>query len=458
MDAPSRPPIARFVTGSTMRHVVVMTLTSSVGLMALFFVDLASLFFLNLLGRTEITAAIGYAGAISFTNLSLSLGLGIAASALVSRSLGARELEKARRYATSALAATTAVAILIAVLTAIFTDPLLALLGATGEAAAEGRRYLQTLMPGFPAIAGAVTCSFILRAIGDPTRAMYVTLTAAAINGVLDPITIFVLGLGLQGAAVSTLVAYLVSLLVGLYGVQRVHRMLAPFRLEHFREDLRPVFDIAIPAMLTQLATPFAAAYLTRIAAQFGDEAVAAVAIINRLVPVAFGVIFSLSSAVGPIIGQNYGAGEFGRVRQSLHDAIIFACTYTLLTAFALFLLRDIVPAIFNVHGDTAALVTFYCTYVAVSFAFTGAQFVAQAAFNNLGRPHWSTVVNWGRATIGTVPFLHAGAMIAGAAGMLVGSALGSVIFGSVAVAAAYWLTSQIERTMREAGESRAPI
>jgi Na+-driven multidrug efflux pump len=210
--------------------------------------------------------------------------------------------------------------------------------------------------------------------------------------------------------------------------------------------------------MLTQLATPFAAAYLTRIAAQFGDEAVAAVAIINRLVPVAFGVIFSLSSAVGPIIGQNYGAGEFGRVRQSLHDAIIFACTYTLLTAFALFLLRDIVPAIFNVHGDTAALVTFYCTYVAVSFAFTGAQFVAQAAFNNLGRPHWSTVVNWGRATIGTVPFLHAGAMIAGAAGMLVGSALGSVIFGSVAVAAAYWLTSQIERTMREAGESRAPI
>jgi Na+-driven multidrug efflux pump len=175
-------------------------------------------------------------------------------------------------------------------------------------------------------------------------------------------------------------------------------------------------------------------------------------------VPVAFGVIFSLSSAIGPIIGQNYGAGQFGRVRQSLHDAILFACTYTLLTAFVLFLLRDVVPIIFNVHGDTAALVTFYCTYVAVTFAFTGAQFVAQAAFNNLGRPHWSTVANWGRATIGTVPFLHAGAMIAGAAGMLVGSALGSVIFGSAAVAAAYWLTSQIERTMHERGETRAPV
>ena len=77
---------------------------------------------------------------------------------------------------------------------------------------------------------------------------------------------------------------------------------------------------------------------------------------------------------------------------------------------------------------------------------------------NNLGRPHWSTVTNWGRATIGTVPFLHAGAMIAGAAGMLVGSALGAVIFGTVAVAAAYWLTGQIERTMQQAGARRAPI
>ena len=89
---------------------------------------------------------------------------------------------------------------------------------------------------------------------------------------------------------------------------------------------------------------------------------------------------------------------------------------------------------------------------------FTGAQFVAQAAFNNLGRPHWSTIANWGRATIGTVPFLHVGAMLAGATGMLVGSALGSVIFGFAAVAAAYWLTGQIERTMHERGEKRAPV
>ena len=80
---------APFVTGSTMRHVVVMTLTGAVGLMALFMVDLVDLFFLALLNNTEVTAAIGYAGTIVFSNLSVSIGCGIAEAALVARNVGA---------------------------------------------------------------------------------------------------------------------------------------------------------------------------------------------------------------------------------------------------------------------------------------------------------------------------------------------------------------------------------
>ncbi len=82
-------PQAPFVTGSTMRHVTVMTLTGALGLMSMFLVDLVDLFFLSLLERTEVTAAIGYAGTIVFANLSLSIGTGIAAAALVARNLGA---------------------------------------------------------------------------------------------------------------------------------------------------------------------------------------------------------------------------------------------------------------------------------------------------------------------------------------------------------------------------------
>jgi Na+-driven multidrug efflux pump len=98
-SAPTRE--ARFVTGSIMSHVVIMTFTGAVGLMSMFLVDLVDLLYLSMLGKTEVTAAIGYAGTIVFTNLSLCIGTGIAASVLVARNLGARKPERAREFATS---------------------------------------------------------------------------------------------------------------------------------------------------------------------------------------------------------------------------------------------------------------------------------------------------------------------------------------------------------------------
>jgi putative MATE family efflux protein len=275
---------------------------------------------------------------------------------------------------------------------------------------------------------------------------MYITLVAAVVNGLLDPVFIFVFGLGIQGAAISTVIAQATALAVGLYGMHTVHKLIVPFDMEGFRRDLRPIIAIALPAVLTQLATPFATAYMTRVAAHFGDEVVAAVAIINRIVPVAFGIIFSLSGAVGPIIGQNFGAGEYGRVRRALRDGIVFATLYTLTTAALLFLLRHEIPQAFSAKGEAARLVTFYCTFLAVTYAFTGAQFVAQAAFNNLGRPLWSTYANWGRATIGTIPLVLLGAAMAGPEGVLAGSAIGSIVFGLGATVAAFWLTRSLEQ------------
>ena len=110
----------------------------------------------------------------------------------------------------------------------------------------------------------------------------------------------------------------------------------------------------------------------------------------GRIVPVAFGIIFSLSGSVGPIIGQNFGARAYGRVRRTLTDGLIFATFYTLVTSLVLFLLRHEIAALFSAGGRTIDLVLFFCTFIAGSWAFAGAQFVASAAFNNLGHPNIS--------------------------------------------------------------------
>ena len=123
---------ARFVSGSTMRHVVIMTLTGALGLMSLFLVDLADLFFLSLLNITEVTAAVGYAGTIVFSNLSVSVGTGIAAAALVARNLGSGQPERAREFATSTLMFSMMLSGAITIAIAIGSGSLLDLLGAHG--------------------------------------------------------------------------------------------------------------------------------------------------------------------------------------------------------------------------------------------------------------------------------------------------------------------------------------
>src|SRR3712207_7308684 len=88
------------------------------------------------------------------------------------------------------------------------------------------------------------------------------------------------------------------------------------------------MFAIAVPAVLTNVATPVASAFFAGVLARFGDQAIAGIAVVDRLVPVAFGGLFALSRALGPILGQNWGAGHFGRKRPAPRDGMLFLGVY----------------------------------------------------------------------------------------------------------------------------------
>ena len=442
---------ARFLQGSIFRHVVVMTLTGALGLMTLFLVDLADLYFLSSLNDTHITAAIGFGGTIDFANLSLAIGAGIAAVALVSRNIGARQPERAKQFASNALYMSLGISALYTVFVAVFISPILSLLGATGETAHQAKLFIWTLSPGFICLAGALSCSFSLRGLGDAKRAMFVTLSSAITTLILDPVFIYKFGWGIQGAAAANALSYALCFAVGLYGLGRVHNFLLPFSWPNFKRDWPSVWAIALPSIVSQLATPFAAGYMNYVFAPYGDEIITAGTVVNRVVPVAFGVIFSLSGAVGPIIGQNFGARDFPRIKRALRDGLVFAMVYAVATSLILYLLRNQIIAAFHISGRAAQLVIFFSTYIAVSWAFLGGLFVAAAAFNNLGKPTYSTWTNWGRATLGTIPFALAGGAYAGAEGILVGTAIGGAIFGLGAMIMAYRLVNKISASAANA-------
>jgi Na+-driven multidrug efflux pump len=295
-----------------------------------------------------------------------------------------------------------------------------------------------------------MTSASVLRSAGDARRAMNVTLIGAPVNTLLDAILILGLGLGIQGAAIASALARLVMMAIGLYGVVWVHDLWGRLRVRTVLADAPAHIAVAIPAVLTNIATPVANAYVTRAMAPFGDTAVAGWAIVGRVIPVAFGAIFALSATVGPIIGQNYGAGAFDRVRAALTQSLLVTAAFTGIAWAILAVLAWPIASAFDATGETADLIVFFCRALPPSFVFLGALFVANAAFNTLGRPHYSTALNWGRATLGTVPLVQAGAVLAGAAGVLAGSVLGGVIFGILAVWLAYrWIDQLATKSYR---------
>lgn len=433
---------AKFLEGNLLRHIAVMSITSSIGLMAVFAVDFVDMIFISMLGKAELAAAIGYAGAILFFTGSFGIGMAIASGALVARALGAEDEDLARQRATSSMILGFAFGAVFAALVWVNLDPLIALLGATGDTADLAVGYMQIILPSLPLLLIGMVGGAILRAHGDARRSMNVLIYGGLVNAVLDPILIFGLDLDLTGAALASVAARFTIGGLALWAVHKHHGGFATPNLSMILSDFRPVFAIAIPAILTQLATPVGQAYVTRAMAEYGEEAVAGMAIIGRLTPVAFAIIFALSGAVGPIIGQNAGAKNTDRVGETFRDALLFTAGVTLLVSAALFLLRDPLAALFTLEDGTIAqsLVFLFAGPLSLLWFFNGVIFVANAAFNNLGHPFYSTLTNWGRHTLGTIPFVMLGAALFGAPGVLIGQAVGGVLFAGLSL----WMARRI--------------
>ncbi|NQZ93200.1 MAG: MATE family efflux transporter [Moritella sp.] len=436
---------AKFTQGSTLSHIIYMSSTGAIGLTCLFLVDLLDLFYLSLLGEEYLAAAVGYAGTVAFFTTSISIGLSISMGALVSKALGQGKRESARSYVTNISIVTIFISLIIMLLTWFNIEYLLALLGAKGETLRLGTVYLQILVPSMPLMSVAMALGASLRAVGDGKLSMLSTIGGGIVNAILDPIFIFTLSMGIEGAAIASVLSRCAVFALAFYGVYSKHKLLSSWYVDSFKAQLPFIMAIALPAMLTNIATPIGNAFVTRSIAEFGDSFMAGYATINRILPVAFGMIFALSGAIGPILGQNYGAKLIPRVRQSLKDALWFCCGYVVVVSLLLFLIEDYLISAFNLTGDAVEVVTLFCRLLAFTFIFNGMMFIANASFNNLGKPKYSTWFNMGKATLGTIPFVLVGAEIAGVKGILIGQAVGSVFFGIASIMLAFKLIKQKE-------------
>lgn len=436
-----------------MRHVVVMSFTSSIGIMAIYVVDLIDIFFISLLGADEMTAAAGYGSTILFFVSAINIGLSVAAGSLVARALGSGQKARAKEITTACVAISAATGIVIPILLLPVLHHPLAWLGAPEYIAELAQIYLWIILP--TSILSGMSMSLVasLRSYGDAKRAMYPSLAGAVVNLVFDPILIFGLGLGLQGAATATVMARMMTFAVAYYYCVKTRDAVAPFRAETVLKHARSIFRYALPAVFASIAAPIGQAILLRFMAKFGTEAVASIAIVGRVSPVVFSVINALTGTIGPIIGQNAGAGLHSRVRQAYFDSLKFLFVYVAVAIALLALLDNHIVDAFHATGLTRELLLmFFGPYAIIAF-FNGAVFISNAAFNNLGHPDYSPKLNWVKSTVGLYPFLAAGAAIGGAVGVAYGLLANAMFFAAIAT---FMTLRIIDRYAKEAEKPEA--
>jgi len=264
--------------------------------------------------------------------MALAMLLGTGAASVVSRALGTGDRERAARTTGSTIASAVIVGLMLAVVGFVFTDPILRLFGASEQLLPYATEYLPTVLFGTPFIVVAMASNNLIRAEGNAKVSMLVMLVGALANIILDPIFIFGFGLGIRGAALATVIAQALSLLVTVL-YYAAGRSTLDLHVGHFVPNpriLRPVLLLGLPAFVRQFGGSFLAVLVNNAALRYGgDLAIASFGAINRLLIFALMPIFGLAQGYQPIAGYNYGAGKIDRVRQSTRITGVVAVAIT---------------------------------------------------------------------------------------------------------------------------------
>lgn len=443
----------RYTEGPIFKHISNLSITSAIGLFAIFAVDLVDVFFIALLGEPELAAAVGFAGTALFFGAAICIGLAIAVSTVVAQAVGEESVQGADaqslnsvRLATHGLLTIVLISVPLTVLSLIYAPWLLSLMGAKGLTLDMATHYFRIVGAALPVLGIAMAGTSLLRAVGEAKLSMWATIIAGLVNAILDPILIFALSMDLTGAAIASVISRFTVAGMAMYFIAGRHKLLQKPEWARFAADVKQLSAIAIPSLITNLAGPFGAAYATTQMARFGTDAVAAAAVIGRMTPVAFAGLYGLSGAVGPVASQNMGAKQWHRVRQTLLSSGLFVTLYVVPVAIGMFLLKDLLVSVFDLQDQAADLLRFYCTFIVISYWLFGLQLAANPLFTALRHPGYATVSNIARDLCLGIPLVYLGSSWFGAPGVLGGQAIGNMLAGIIAFSVALWLTSRVEK------------
>lgn len=314
---------ARMTQTPIPRLVVSMAIPTTCSQLVSTIYNTADTYFVSQIG-TSASAAVGVVFSLMSIIQAFGFGVGMGAGGLISRRLGAKKEEDANRIGSSAVAMAFLFGLCLLTFGFIFLTPLMRLLGSTDTILPYSSDYARYILIGAPIMCSSFVLNNILRSEGEAFFAMWGLCAGGILNMILDPLFIFSFDMGISGAALATVLSQCVSFLILLSVFLRGKSIvkLGPKYVSRKGSDYILILTNGLPTIFRQGLGSVSSALLNIQAAVFGDAAVAAVTIANKIYMLVRNLVIGIGQGFQPVAGYNYGAGDKRRVK----EAFRFAC------------------------------------------------------------------------------------------------------------------------------------
>lgn len=342
--------------------------------------------------------------------MAVSLLIGVGATALISIRLGERKIDEAEKVAANGTAMLVILPVCITVIYLLFAEPILKLFGASSDVLPYARDFVHIIMLGSVFGSLCMGMNNFIRAEGNPLWAMSTQVMGALLNGILNYIFIFKMGMGIKGSALATVLGqFCAALWVLSYFF--TGRSLVKLRLENFKLQgpiLISIMSIGFAPCALQLASCVQQLILNKtVFAYGGDIALSAVGIMMSIITLLFMPILGIGQGAQPIIGFNYGARQYDRVRATLKRAIIAASGVSVAGYLVIMIWPYQIAGLFS-KGDTAltrlttdAMVVYFAMVFIIGF-----QIVCSTYFQAVGKAVQAAILSMSRQVLLFIPLL----------------------------------------------------
>lgn len=438
-------------TGSVSKKLVQLTLPMMLGIISMVAFNLIDTFYIGQLGKTEL-AALSFTFPVIMVIFSFIQGLGIGATALISKSIGRKDRKKAARETTDSIALSMLITGFFVIIGLLSIKPTFQLLGADANTAEMVEEYMRIWYFALFFVSVPFVGNSAIRATGDARTPAFIMLFAVIVNAILDPILIFgYLGfpaMGLKGAAIATAISRGMTMVLSFYVLIRREKLITfevPSRAV-LTACWKSILFIALPSGLARLVVPIATAIITGILASYGDFAVAAFGVGSRIEFLASSVLFALAASIGPFVGQNYGGGKMDRVKEAVRLSVGFALIWGLASWGILALFSRQLASIFNDNLEVIQTVQWYLWIVPAGFGLNGILSITNSQLNTIGKPLQASLIVIVQMIVIGLPSIFIGKQIAGVQGIFMALAFTYIAGGIISLIFSRQIMNKLSR------------